>query len=865
MVVISISAMLGSGAFVLPGLAVGKTGGSAWLAYLVVALCILSPSLSKAELSTAMPHSGGTYNFVNKAFGPLIGTVMGLGLWASSLLKGAFALIGFAVYLRILSSGIPLLPISIGCLVLITILNLAGVKKVSQAQFIVLSIGVVGLGALMMLAVPRVDSARFTPFFTHGPMGFIETVSFLIVSYAGVTKVAAIAGEVKDPGRNLPRGIIIAIALVTPIYCAMAFVLAGNIDQEVLGSDIRPVYSLAVLVGGPTIGVIAAFIAVLTIASMANAGLLAASRFPFAMSRDRLLPPIFSHVDRRLHTPSVCIIFTSMVMAVIILGVDIEGIVKLASAFKILAFLANEVSLVILRTSAPQWYKPTYRAPLFPWLQIVAATVCLILLVAMGKTALISVISVFVLGIGVYVAYGRSRTPSRGMLSKIGRRMDLAAPLPVDAHEVETVLPQSAAACVSLIGQERSVEMLTQVGAALSGRKRVEVVHITEIPDQIALDEMLEEDPQLVSMRRRVLGMREMAKVDVRFDAMVSHDTVASVHALSTRMHCEWLVLSWKPYRFVNPLGWLYNHLPNDLALFKDAGIRYIRRILVVVDPSPMDSVVAEAAQNLAGYYRATITFTRYVHTDAPNLEVQQNLAYLQDIRGLCDTESVSLLLRGNAEAEAIANASKGYDLLVIGSQPHSSMRNIFFRSTEDALVDRALSSVLLLKSPRVGPRTAPVEVPAVDLHDYVESEFVTLYPNVSNKVELFSNFAQDFVKVHTGLSANDISTALIDREAAQNTGVCHGVGMPHATIASLERTYLMVQRLDSPVDYDAPDNQPVDVIFATLGPASDRQLHLVLLAKISKLILETPILDRIRAAQSQTQVVEALRAALRS
>ena len=260
----------------------------------------------------------------------------------------------------------------------------------------------------------------------------------------------------------------------------------------------------------------------------------------------------------------------------------------------------------------------------------------------MGKPALLTVGSVFILGLTVYFSYGRKRSQNLGMLRKMGRRFDLA-PLPEGAHEIEKVIPQSAAGCVALIGEETNVEMLTQMGHALTDRKRVEVVHITEIPDQVALDEMLDEDPQLISMRRRVLGMREIAKVDVRFDAMVSHDVVATVHNLSSRLHCEWLVMSWKPYHFINPLGWLYNHLPNDLAIFKDAGIRYMRRILVVTDPSPMDTVVAEVAGDLA-YFRATVTFTHFVPTDAPAVESQQSLAYLQDIQGLCEHKSEILL-----------------------------------------------------------------------------------------------------------------------------------------------------------------------------------------------------------------------------
>lgn len=94
-VAISISSMLGSGIFVLPGLAFLETGPSLWMAYLFSALCVLPAALSKSELATAMPTSGGTYVYLERTFGPLAGTIAGLGLWLSLLLKSAFALVGF--------------------------------------------------------------------------------------------------------------------------------------------------------------------------------------------------------------------------------------------------------------------------------------------------------------------------------------------------------------------------------------------------------------------------------------------------------------------------------------------------------------------------------------------------------------------------------------------------------------------------------------------------------------------------------------------------------------------------------------------------------------------------------------------------
>ena len=86
-IAISIGGMLGSEIFVLPGIAAAKTGSSVWLAYLLAAVCILPAALSKSELATAMPSSGGTYVFIERTFGPIFGTIAGIGLWLSLLLK----------------------------------------------------------------------------------------------------------------------------------------------------------------------------------------------------------------------------------------------------------------------------------------------------------------------------------------------------------------------------------------------------------------------------------------------------------------------------------------------------------------------------------------------------------------------------------------------------------------------------------------------------------------------------------------------------------------------------------------------------------------------------------------------------------
>ncbi|MED5464973.1 MAG: amino acid permease, partial [Myxococcota bacterium] len=467
-VIISISAMLGSGVFVLPGLAVGMTGGSAWLAYATVALCILPAALSKAELASALPQSGGAYVFINQAFGPLTGTIMGLGLWGSLLLKSSFALVGFGEYLRVLGPTIPLKPIAIALLLLISLLNMVGIKKVSQVQTYVVALALTGLLLLILASLPQIRVENFAPFFRKGFFGFSETVAFVFVSYAGVTKVAAIAGEVRDPGKNLPRAIVIALCLVTPLYCLVVFALNGNIVISQLQTDIRPIYSLAQTVIGPVGGTIAAIIAVLTMTSMANAGLLAASRFPFAMSRDGLIPPLFSQVHPRYLTPTFCIIATAAVMGSAILLLDIERIVKLASACMILGFGANNIALIILRTSKAQWYKPEYQSPLYPALPTLGTLISIVLLVAMGKMALLAIGTITIPGTILYLFYGRKRNTERGALGKMVPRTDVHRnKLSTRNDGLEEILSHEASSIVAVIGQELSVETLTHTGSAL--------------------------------------------------------------------------------------------------------------------------------------------------------------------------------------------------------------------------------------------------------------------------------------------------------------------------------------------------------------------------------------------------------------
>ena len=322
-IAISVAGMLGS-IFILPGIAAAKTGPSIWLAFLIAAICILPAVLSKSELATAMPASGGAYLYIERALGPLFGTISGIGLWISLVLKSSFALVGLGAYLLVLINIPPIYIkyFSIGFLFLIMLLNIFGVKKVGKVQLVIVSLSLIGIISLIFLSLPSVNNQLLSPFLKAGTGGFISTVAFVFVAYAGVTKISAIAGEIQNPSRNIPLAMLLSLVVISAVYTIISYTLVGNISLFELKTDIRPIHTLSILLLGEWIGYIISFLAIITLISMANSGVLAASRFPMAMAMDKLLPNNLGKIHDKYLTPINTILITCIMMGLIILFLD---------------------------------------------------------------------------------------------------------------------------------------------------------------------------------------------------------------------------------------------------------------------------------------------------------------------------------------------------------------------------------------------------------------------------------------------------------------------------------------------------------------------------------------------------------------
>ena len=419
-IIISLSAML-PGIFVTPTFAAEIMGPGIWLAYLFAASVVLPGALSKSELSSGMPSSGGSYVYLERTYGPLIGTISGLGLWASFLLKSAFSLIGFSAYFIVVTTyfdvDMELLTLSMSALVLIVVVNLLGVSKVKavQAPIVFMTVALLTVICIASLFADGFDaSVPIDGAINANGWELAEAAAFVFVAYAGVTKVAAIGGEVKNPEKNLPAGILLSLLIATVLYSVIAFLMMAAIpgNEWWIATDGKvvenPVFVFAETVAGSKFGVVAAALSVLTMISMALAGILASSRFLFAMARDNLLPQALEEVNVKFETPHWPIILTGIAMALAIFYVPLKDVVKLASGFKIMIFMLINSCVIILRQTRKEHdWNPSYNSPMYPYIQLWGIVAGAVLIAFIGNKAFIGAAAAVAAGAATYFLYGR--------------------------------------------------------------------------------------------------------------------------------------------------------------------------------------------------------------------------------------------------------------------------------------------------------------------------------------------------------------------------------------------------------------------------------------------------------------------------
>ncbi|MFH5801886.1 amino acid permease [Haladaptatus sp. CMAA 1911] len=706
-ITISIGAMIGSGIFVLPGLAAAKTGPSVILAYLLAGLIVLPAALSKAEMATALPEAGGTYLFIDRAMGPLPGTIAGIGAWFSLVFKSAFALVGLGAYLLLLVniSGGLLTGVGIGLGILLIIVNIIGVKQTGRLQAGIVSFVLLVLVGFVADGMTYVDHSQYHPFLTHGDSGLLAATGFVFVSYAGVTKIASVAEEVENPGRNIPIAILVSVLVMMLVYTLTVFVIVGVVPAPELQTkhNLTPMAQAAEAFAGPLGGLVLAIIAVLALTSMANAGVLSSSRYPLAMSRDSLAPPQFSEISEQFKTPIYSIEFTGLLLLFLIAFVPVVDLAKLASAFQILVFIFINGALIAFRESDLDWYAPEFTAPGYPIVQGIGAVGGLLLLTQMGVVALGGALGIILFGLAWYRFYGHERTEREGAALDAIRRSESSQTL----IETERAVADGDGHVLVAMDGETSVEReqtLLRVAASVAQQQggTVHAIRFEEVPDQLPLSSATELSLDDREFETQTRELAEDLPAVIEASEVVSHDTKRAVVNYAENLGVELILGEWQPDHWHAELlgsdvDWFMKHAPCTTVFLQDRGLQAVDEIAVLTQRRPYEPTKVAVASAIATAFGATIRFVTAVDPSASKEQITVAREFLHELEGLCSGETESEVIQVSDTIAGLVSAAAGADVAILGTVAHSRIHEMVLGDPASEISSQLECSVLLV------------------------------------------------------------------------------------------------------------------------------------------------------------------------
>lgn len=730
--------MIGAGIFLLAGVALELTGPAAIFSYLIAGIICIITASSAAELATGMPTSGGDYFFVSRSLGPAFGAISGVGIWLSLTFAISFYLFGLGEYL---SQFLPLTPFWGAMLggVLLIILNVIGAKESGRTQVVVVLTLLAILVGFSFTGFFNIETANLNPFFPMGVEPIYTTTALVFVSFLGFVKIAAVAEEIKDPSKNLPRALIGSVALVSLLYIVILLIIAGMFTQETIRDVRDPLTTAARQMLGGAGGIAIIFAGLLATLSSANASILASSRINLAMARDRMVPNWLSEIHKKLLTPYRAILLTGILALAFLLIESLEDLAKIASVLQLYSYAALNIGCVVLRAADPDWYKPTYRTPGNPFGQILAALGCLGVIIYSGPFAQIAVVVLIIVSLAWYLIWGRDKVSIDHALPKFKQQWQEYGwklfRLPTEKAEVEEVeewIPSKRPLntknprhlVTALANPEHETDLLRMAQFISAGDEEpgiVEGMHFIHVPYQTPIStirEKLEQRPSIQQKIDNILSQSSktaehltsrfkniLQKTDFRSITDAAHDVFGAMISETQDRGADMLLMGWQGGFSVgriynSPVQRIIKNLKADLGILKNRGLDNINSILVPWGGGLHAWLGLELAVRIARVHDAELKVLRLVRTGTDIEEERESL--LETIAPL-----VNNFDRLRVEIRQADDVTSGimtdfehdsHDLIIIGASREFGIRNVLIGTIPDIIADRAPCSVLMVR-----------------------------------------------------------------------------------------------------------------------------------------------------------------------
>jgi len=424
---LGIGAVIGTGIFVLTAVGAERAGPGLMLSFVIAGFVCAFAALAYAEMSAMVPVSGSAYTYSYAVMGEFVAWIVGWNLILEYAVSGAAVAVGWSGYMAGLlqSLGMPL-PLSLkagmfavhggginilaaGAVLIVTALLIIGTRASAAVTSVLVVVKLCALAAFIFIVIPKIDWAQFTPFMPYGfashevdgmAKGVMAAAALIFFAYVGFDAVATAAEETRNPNRNVPIGILGSLGVCTLLYVLVAAGAIGSTPFQQLVGNTEPLAYILRHLGFPTVGNLVALAAVVALPTVVLMMLFGQSRIFFVMSRDGLLPEVFSRVHKRFQTPHL-----------VIAGLfSVSAIAELSNTGTLFAFIAVSVAVVVLRQTQPDRPRP-FRCPAVNVVGILAILGCGYLFISLPGIAQARFWVWTVIGAIVYFLYGFKRSP----------------------------------------------------------------------------------------------------------------------------------------------------------------------------------------------------------------------------------------------------------------------------------------------------------------------------------------------------------------------------------------------------------------------------------------------------------------------
>lgn len=364
----AINLTIGAGIFVLPAIVAGKLGPAAFIAYLLCGLLVVLIMLCYAEVGSRITTTGGSYAYVEKAFGPLAGFLINAVFWFGFCSLADAAVINaladmLAIWFPVFSETYARVLFFALTFSLLAFINVKGVKEGSTFAATATVLKLAPLILLVVIGMFSVSSANLVVNAWPGIKDIGDASLILFFAFMGTETSLCVSGEIKDPQRNIPRGIFMGVMGVLIMYLLLQFVAQGVMGGELIRHKDAPLVALASSLTGSTGSTIILLTSVVSMFGLLSGDMLASPRLLFAAAKDKLLPGFLGMVHPRFATPYWAIIVYAACGFLFASSGGFKQLAVLASSSVLLVYLSVVLATIRLRYKNDRVQDGSFKIP----------------------------------------------------------------------------------------------------------------------------------------------------------------------------------------------------------------------------------------------------------------------------------------------------------------------------------------------------------------------------------------------------------------------------------------------------------------------------------------------------------------------